>query len=60
MAKRRNRPEQELLREIIDAQAFDGLMEPGDLVATYLFLASDAARNITGQAMTVDRGEILQ
>ena len=60
MAKRRNRPEQDLLKEITDAQAFGGLMEPSDLVATYRFLASDAAKNITGQAMTVDRGEILQ
>ena len=60
MAKRQNRLEQELLREITDAQAFDGLMEPSDMIDTYLFLASDAARNITGQALTVDRGEILQ
>ena len=60
MARRQNRSEQDLLREITDAQAFEGLMEPKDLVATYLFLASDAAQNITGQALTVDRGEILQ
>lgn len=60
MAKRTGRDEQDLLREIIDAQAFDGLMEPSDMVPTYLFLASSAANNITGQAITVDRGELLQ
>jgi NAD(P)-dependent dehydrogenase (short-subunit alcohol dehydrogenase family) len=26
----------------------------------YLFLGSDAARNITGQSYTVDRGELMQ
>ena len=60
MAEREGRPEQELLGEITDAQAFPGLMEPADMVDSYLFLASDAARNITGQALTVDRGDILQ
>ncbi len=60
MAKRTGRDERDLLREIIDAQAFDGLMEPEDMVPTYLFLASTAAANITGQAVTVDRGELLQ
>ena len=36
-----------------------GLMEPEDVADLYLFLASDAARNITGQAYNVDRGEVL-
>ena len=60
MAERENRSEDELLAEIVGAQAIGGLMEPEDMVATYLFLASDAADNITGQAFTVDRGEIMQ
>lgn len=60
MAKRTGRDEEELLREITDAQAFGGLMEPKDMVPTYLFLASRAAENLTGQAVTVDRGELLQ
>ena len=59
MAKRSERLEQDLLDEILAAQALPGLMEPGDMAATYMFLASDAACNITGQAWTVDRGEIL-
>ncbi|MEM9250232.1 MAG: SDR family oxidoreductase, partial [Pseudomonadota bacterium] len=40
--------------------AFPGLMEPEDMAETYLFLASPAARNITGQSFTVDRGELMQ
>ncbi len=32
---------------ITDAQALQGLMEPEDMAETYLFLASDKARNIT-------------
>ncbi|MBC8241953.1 MAG: SDR family oxidoreductase, partial [Alphaproteobacteria bacterium] len=60
MAERENRSEDDLLAEIVGAQAIGGLMEPEDMAATYLFLASDAADNITGQAFTVDRGEIMQ
>ena len=60
MAERENRNEDELLAEIVGAQALGGLMEPEDMAATYLFLASDAADNITGQAWTVDRGELMQ
>lgn len=60
MAKREKRSEDDLLAEIVGAQAFGGLMEPGDMAATYLFLASDAADNITGQAFTVDRGELMR
>jgi len=60
MAEREQRSEEELLSEIVGAQAFDGLMEPSDMADTYLFLASSAARNITGQAYTVDRGELMQ
>ena len=44
----------------VGSQIFDGLMEPSDLAATYLFLASrEAARNITGQTLHVDRGEFM-
>ncbi len=47
-----------LLAEIVAAQAIGGLMEPADVAGLYLFLASDAAANITGQAINVDRGEV--
>lgn len=48
-----------LLQQTLAGQALSGLMEPDDMADTYLFLASDAARNITGQAVTVDRGEVM-
>ncbi|MFK7944317.1 MAG: SDR family NAD(P)-dependent oxidoreductase [Paracoccaceae bacterium] len=60
MSKRADRPEKDLLDEITGAQALPGLMEPEDMAETYLFLASEAARNITGQSFTVDRGELMQ
>ena len=59
MSKKAKRPEQDMLNDILAAQCLTGLMEPEDVASLYLFLASDAARNITGQAYNVDRGEIL-
>ena len=59
MAERSGRPEPELLDEIVGGQAIGGLMEPKDIVGPYLFLASDAAANITGQALNIDRGEVM-
>jgi len=59
MSIRTGRNESELLDDITGAQIRDGLMEPDDLVSSYLFLASDAASNIVGQAITVDRGEVM-
>ncbi|MEO0831038.1 MAG: SDR family oxidoreductase [Pseudomonadota bacterium] len=60
MSRRSGTPEDTLLGEITGAQALPGLMEPADMAEIYLFLASKAARNITGQAYTVDRGELMQ
>ncbi len=60
MAVRQNRTEADLLEEIVDAQALSGLMDPSDMVDMYLFLSGPAADNITGQAFTVDRGELMQ
>jgi 3-hydroxybutyrate dehydrogenase len=51
--------EDEMLEQILSAQALPGLMEPEDVTDIYLFLASDLARNITGQAVNVDRGEVM-
>jgi NAD(P)-dependent dehydrogenase (short-subunit alcohol dehydrogenase family) len=50
--------EEVMLDEILSAQALPGLMEPADVASLYLFLASDLARDITGQAVNVDRGEV--
>ncbi len=33
-------------------------MEPADVAQAYLYLASDLARNVTGQTLGVDRGEV--
>mgnify|MGYP001814404327 CR=1 FL=1 len=60
MSARSGTPESALLEEITGAQALPGLMEPSDMADIYLFLASKAARNITGQSFTVDRGELMQ
>jgi NAD(P)-dependent dehydrogenase (short-subunit alcohol dehydrogenase family) len=48
-----------MLEQILAVQALPGLMEPEDVADLYLFLASDLARNITGQAVNVDRGEVM-
>jgi len=36
-----------------------GLIEPEHMVGSYLFLASDAASEITGQSISVDRGQTI-
>ena len=59
MSERTGIAEETLLDDIVGAQVFSGLMEPGDIASLYLFLASDAAANITGQAVVVDRGEVM-
>ncbi len=45
--------------KFLRAQALPGLMEPEDVASLYLFLASDHAKNITGQAVNVDRGDTM-
>lgn len=58
MAERRNEQEDVLLAGITGGQALPGLMEPEDMAESYIFLASDRSRNITGQSLGVDRGEV--
>ncbi|HXV24883.1 MAG TPA: SDR family NAD(P)-dependent oxidoreductase [Alphaproteobacteria bacterium] len=58
-AQRRGLSEEAMAEEILSRQAFPGMLEPTDLIDAYLFLASDAARNITGQSLHVDRGEVM-
>lgn len=60
MSEQSGRTEEALLSEIVGAQALPGLMEPADMAEIYLFLASQTARNITGQSYTIDRGELMQ
>jgi 3-hydroxybutyrate dehydrogenase len=59
MAERSRRNEADIFADVSAAQAIPGLMEPSDVASLYLFLASDLAANITGQALGVDRGEFL-
>lgn len=51
--------EDDMLEQILAGQALPGLMEPDDVANLYLFLASGLAGNITGQAINVDRGEVM-
>jgi 3-hydroxybutyrate dehydrogenase len=51
--------EDAMLEDILSAQALPGLMEPDDVASLYLFLASDHAASVTGQAYNVDRGEVM-
>lgn len=59
VAVRAEMEEDAMLDEILAGQALPGLMEPADVASTYLFLASDHAANVTGQAWNVDRGEVM-
>ena len=59
MSERTGRSEADLLAEITGAQVLPGLLEPADMTPAYLFLASDAARDMTGQAIMMDRGEVM-
>ncbi|RYH06574.1 SDR family NAD(P)-dependent oxidoreductase [Tropicimonas sp. IMCC6043] len=59
MAEAQGRSEQDILAEVSEAQALAGVMDPVDVAGLFLFLGSDAAANITGQAINVDRGEVM-
>jgi 3-hydroxybutyrate dehydrogenase len=59
VSRRAGVSEEQSLEDILAGQALPGLMEPDDVVSAYLFLASDLARDITGQALNVDRGEVM-
>lgn len=59
IAQRAGRVEGDCLTEILSKQAIGGLLQPDDVASLYLFLASEQAANITGQAINVDRGELM-
>ncbi len=50
---------QEILDRALAETALDRLAEPVDIANTVLFLASDAARMITGQVLHVDAGQLI-
>jgi 3-hydroxybutyrate dehydrogenase len=51
--------EEAMLEDILAGQALPGLMAPDDVTSVYLFLASEHAVSVTGQAYHVDRGEVM-
>jgi 3-hydroxybutyrate dehydrogenase len=59
VSARHGASEDAMLDDILSAQALPGLMEPDDVVGVYLFLASEHAASVTGQAYSVDRGEVM-
>lgn len=59
MSARSKRSESAILDDVMASQCLPGLQEPADVADLYLFLASSLSRNITGQAINVDRGEFL-
>jgi 3-hydroxybutyrate dehydrogenase len=58
-AVREGRPVEALLEDAMRHQPIAGIMEPEAMVPMYLFLASPAAADITGQVIGVDRGHFV-
>ena len=59
LSARAGTSEEAMLEGILAAQALPGLMTPDDVANVYLFLASEHAASVTGQAYHVDRGEVM-
>jgi len=59
LAARSGQSEGEVIGAVAAAQPLaGGLMEPADIAGAFLFLASPASANITGQTLGIDRGEV--
>lgn len=58
-AQRTRRSVDEIVDDLLRPQAIEGLLEPEDMISGYLFLASDLAKDITGQCLHIDRGELM-
>jgi 3-hydroxybutyrate dehydrogenase len=59
IAARAQRSEDDVLGDILAAQALPELLEPADIAGVYLFLASRDARALTGQALSASHGEVM-
>jgi 3-hydroxybutyrate dehydrogenase len=59
IAEETGRPPAALIEDYLRHQPIPGMMAPRDLAAAYLFLASEGAADITGQAINVDRGHFI-
>jgi NAD(P)-dependent dehydrogenase (short-subunit alcohol dehydrogenase family) len=58
-ALRTGMSEYDIKQDLLRNQALDGLLEAEDVVSTYMFLASDLARDISGQSIHIDRGDVM-
>ncbi len=59
IAEQTGRTVEDISADLLKTQAIDGHLLPEDIVGGYLFLASDLARDITGQSLNIDRGELM-
>ena len=59
IAAQQGRKAEALVDDYLRHQPLPGMMSIEDVASAYLFLASDAARDITGQAINVDRGHFI-
>ena len=59
MAASSGRSSADMLKEILAGQVTQSFLKPEDLAGTFLFLASDGARAITGQSLVVSHGEVM-
>jgi 3-hydroxybutyrate dehydrogenase len=59
IAEKTGRNLEELTIELLSKQALSGMLMPDDVAGAYLFLASKHAKDITGQTLHVDRGEVM-
>lgn len=59
MARASGRSEAEELGDILANQPVREFLTPAEIAGTYLFLASEDARPITGQALVVSNGELM-
>ena len=57
IAAKSGRSFDEVGNDVLSLQAIEGHLEPDDMAGGYLFLASDLAKDITGQSLHIDRGE---
>jgi NAD(P)-dependent dehydrogenase (short-subunit alcohol dehydrogenase family) len=59
MAASSGRDPSHVMQELLADQVTPSFLQPEDIVGAFLFLASDAARAITGQALVVSHGEVM-
>jgi len=58
-ALRKDVSREEVKSDLLRNQALEGLLRPKEVVPAFLFLASEFAKDITGQSLHVDRGDVM-